>query len=125
MKTLAKTLLFAAFFTLATGNIKAQTSTLPNSYVLLNNQWPEKTEFFTKSINAADMEQYRLRDKRARLEFENGFEMELYSAKELFVNGAKLNINNYPVTHGNNQTPVFNILPSGHLAAKVFSESKK
>lgn len=116
------TLLFVYFGAV----LSAQSGTLPNSYAMLNNKWPEKAAFFQNSINAADMEQYRLRDQRVRLEFENGFEIELYSAKELFVNGAtQININNYPQTHGNGVLPIFNILPSGHLTAKVFSELKK
>lgn len=122
MKKILITLLFVCFG----AALSAQNGTLPNSYVLLNNKWPEKAAFFQKSINAADMEQYRLRDQRVRLEFENGFEIELYSAKELFVNGAtQININNYPQTHGNGVLPIFNILPSGHLTAKVFPEFKK
>lgn len=105
--------------------LSAQTKTIPNSFIILNNSNADKTAFYTQSIGAANMEQYRLRDKRVRLVFENGFEAELYSAKELFVNGQPLNINNYPVSHGQGQLPVFTVLPNGHLAARVFTQEKK
>ncbi|HXB42397.1 MAG TPA: hypothetical protein VNZ49_17795 [Bacteroidia bacterium] len=125
MKPLLKTFFIMIVLVFTQVNLSAQTKTLANSFVILNNKLPEKTAFYTKSIEAADMEQYRLRDKRVHLEFENGFEVELYSAKELFVKGEILNINNYPVTHGTGKLPVFGILPNGHLTAKVFSEMKK
>lgn len=105
--------------------LSAQTKTIPNSFIILNNSDVEKAAFYTKSIEAANMEQYRLRDKRVRLVFENGFETELYSAKELFVNGHSLNINNYPLSHGQGALPVFTVLPNGHLAASVFTQEKK
>ena len=125
MKPLLK-LFFAAVFLICSGaDLRAQNKTLANSFVIVNNKAPEKTEFFTKSILAADMEQYRLRDKRVHLEFENGFEIELYSAKELFVKGENLNMNNYPLSSGIGKPPVFNILQNGQLTAKVFSEFKK
>ena len=124
MKKTLHVLLLALFFWGGSAVLKAQNKTLANSFVLLNNKFPDKADFYKKSIEAADMEQYRLRDKRVHLEFENGFEVELYSAKELFVNGQGLNLNQYEINpHG--QVPVFNILPSGHLTAKVFNEQKK
>lgn len=103
----------------------AQNKTIPNSFIILNNSNAGQAGFYTQSIEAASMEQYRLRDKRTRLTFENGFEIELYSAKELFVNGNPININNYPLDHGQGQLPVFAVLPSGHLTAKVFTQQKK
>ncbi len=125
MKTFLRTFFALTFLVSMHVNLVAQNKTLPNSFVIMNNKSPEKTDFFAKSIEAADMEQYRLRDKRVHLEFENGFEVELYSAKELFVKGATININSYQVSIGKGQQPVFDILPNGHLTAKVFNESKK
>jgi hypothetical protein len=116
-------LLCLLFF--AQGQAFSQTRTVPNSFVILNNNDAQKTAFYTQAIEAADMEQYRLRDKRVRLTFENGFEAELYSAKELFLNGSAIHISSYPVSHGQGQLPVFAVLPSGQLTAKVFTQEKK
>lgn len=124
MKKTLQALVLAFFFLGGSGALTAQNKTLANSFVILNNKFPDKADFYKKSIEAADMEQYRLRDKRVHLEFENGFEVELYSAKELFVNGQTLNLNQYQ-TNPHGQVPIFNILPTGHLTAKVFNEQKK
>ncbi len=100
--------------------------TIPNSFVFISNTNPEKEAFYKKSILAADMEQYRLRDKRVRLTFDNGFEIELLTAKELFLNNQKINMNVYETTLAPEaEQPVFTILDSGHLTARVYSKSKK
>ncbi len=125
MKNYFKAVLFTVILLFAKTALPAQNKTLANSFVLVNNKFPEKTAFFTTSISKADMEQYRLREKRVRVEFENGFELELLSAKELFVNGQNININNYPSEHGKGQLPVFSVLQNGYLSAKVFNEQKK
>lgn len=117
-------MLFSVLFLLQ-GKAFSQSRTLANSFVILNNAHADQAQFYTQAVEAADMEQYRLRDKRVRLTFENGFEIELYSAKELFVNGVQLNIGSYAIDHGPGQLPVFNILPGGHLTAKVFTQEKK
>jgi len=104
----------------------SQNKTIPGTFVFINNTAPEKEAFYKKSIEAADMEQYRLREKRVRLTFENGFEIELLSAKEIFLNNQSININNYETALApGTEQPVFSVLDSGHLAAKVFSKSKK
>jgi len=106
--------------------IFSQNKTIPNSFSILNNKNPEKAGFYKTSIEAADMEQYRLRDKRSRLIFDNGFEIELLSAKELFLKNQKININNYETALSQNaEPPVFAVLDNGHLTARVFSKSKK
>jgi len=124
MKTLFKAFLVFIMLGGAANKLLAQDKTLPNSFAIVNNTSPNPDEFYRNSIAAADMEQYRLRDKRLRLEFENGFEVELYSAKELFVSGQALNLNLYQQESGG-QLPVFAILPNGHLTAKVFNGQKK
>ncbi len=100
--------------------------TFPNSFSILNNKNPDKETFYKKSIEAADMEQYRLRNKRVRLTFDNGFEIELLTAKELFLNNQKINIITYEtVLAPDAELPVFTVLDSGYLTARVFSKSKK
>ena len=80
-----KKLTIFVMLTLSAITIFAQSKTIPNSFSILNNKSPEKEAFYKKCIEAADMEQYRLRTQRSRLIFENGFEVELLSAKELFL----------------------------------------
>jgi hypothetical protein len=106
--------------------IFSQNKTISNSYTILNNKNPEKETFYKKSIEAADMEQYRLRNTRRHLSFDNGFVLELQSAKELFLKNQQTNINNYEV--GSAQTPeapVFFVLDSGHLTARITSKTKQ
>lgn len=104
----------------------AQSKTIPGSYTIINNKHPENETFYRKSVDGADMEQFRLRDKRVLLSFDNGFELELQSAKELFLKNQQVNVNNYEVSRGSNtEPPVFNILPSGQLTARVSSKLKQ
>ena len=118
--TILVILIFSAIATFA------QNKTIPNSYIILNNKSPEKEAFYKKSIEAADMEQYRLRSQRSRLTFENGFEIELLSAKELFLKNQTVNINNYEVALPKGAAfPIFNVLDSGYLTAKVETHSKQ
>lgn len=126
MKNLATAFLVLALTFYAGTTLKAQQNkTLPGSFDIVNNEHPENESFYKNSILAANMEQYRLRDARVRLEFENGFALELYSAKELFVNNPSLSLGNYAASQGTNKMPVFGILPDGRLTAKVFTQSKK
>src|SRR5258708_1658550 len=105
-----RTLLFACGILLATFSLVAHNKTISNSYVILDNKTPGKTDFYKKSIEAADLEQYRLRDQRVKLVFDNGFEVELFSAKELFVNGVAINPNSYTIFYKKGTAlPVFNV----------------
>ena len=102
--------------------------TIPNSFKITNNRHPENAAFYTTSIEKANMENYRLRDKEVTITFENGFDCVMLSAKELFLKGTKLNAMNYeekfaPLV----SLPVFTILQDGHLMAvyQNVSEQKK
>jgi len=60
------------------------------------------------------------------LSFDNGFELELQSAKELFLKNQQININNYEISRAPNvEPPVFNVLPSGQLTARVSTKFKQ
>jgi hypothetical protein len=121
-KTLFITILLMTFALF----IKA--STHPNSFVILGNITAEQKAFYTKSIEAADMEQFRLQQQTVVLKFKNGFIIELLSAKELVVKGItpNLDINQYPknYTNASYRPPVFEVLSSGQLTAEVQTNTK-
>ena len=118
------TIFFMLIFSAVT--FYSQSKTLPNSFVFIGNKNPEKEAFYKKSIEAADMEQYRMRNTRSRLTFDNGFEIELLSAKELFLKNQQININGYEAALPKGaEFPVFTVLSSGHLTARVITTSKK
>ncbi len=76
-------------------NTFAQAKTIPNSFEIKDLKDPSKLNFYTESISNSNMESYRLKDKRNVVKFENGFNLELYSATELKAKNNSLNINNY------------------------------
>lgn len=123
---LKKKLIAALFLMLFSTFIKA--STLPNSFVILGDFTAEQKAFFKKSIEAADMEQFRLQHQTVVLKFKNGFVVELLSAKELVVRGIapNLNINQYQksYTNASYRPPVFEVLASGQLTAEIQTNTK-
>src|SRR5574343_531682 len=103
-------------FLFSASSIFSQSKTLPNSYVLHGTVPETKRTFYTKSIEKADLEQFRLRTQTTLLKFKNGFTLELIPAKELINKGIApaLNINNYQdyKVDPNYKLPVFEILDS-------------
>ncbi len=101
-------------------------STIKDSFNLNNVKEKDKTEFFKKSIEASNLEGYRLRDKRVTIKFQNDFELELLSASEVSRLGIAINLNEYKSDFSSDFImPIFNILPSGHITAGVTTTSKK
>jgi hypothetical protein len=100
--------------------------TIQGSFKILNNKHPENEAFYIASIEKASMETYRLATEEVILTFENGFECELLSAKQLFLNGKSVNPNEYksslPMFY---PLPVFEILKDGHLMAVYSKPTKK
>ena len=96
----------------------AQNKTISGSFEIKNLKDENQKIFYTKSILAADMENYRLKDKRVVLQFNNGFELEMLSAKEVFMKDNSFDPSSYPVDFpGRYLLPTFNILPGGQLEA--------
>lgn len=120
-------LLFILLFTilLGFGSMFAQSNTtIKNSFVIHGTNLNQTdVDFYTKSIEAADFEQFRLQTQTVLLTFKNGFNLELISAKDLVVKNIKANLDinsytNYP-PNPNYKYPVFEILPSGWVTAGV------
>ena len=76
--------------------------------------------FYIKSINASNLENWRLQDKRSVLKFDTGFEMELLSANELKKKGFNVDPSQYktefPSTY---KYPLFNVFPNGIVGAAL------
>ncbi len=86
-------------------------------------------DFYTKSIEAADFEQYRLKEESVTLKFKNGFLLELLSAKDITIKNKTQNIdfNKYPakVNVVGYKYPVFEILKSGAITGEVGNTNTK
>jgi hypothetical protein len=114
------------------GNLFAQNQasgkTFKNSFIIHGHVSKEKLDFYTKSIETADLEQFRLKTVRLTLKFKNGFLLELIPAKDLFIKKLvpDIDANNYSdhVTTPNYKYPVFEILDSGLMTAEVQNNSK-
>ena len=105
-------------------------TTIKNSFVIHGeNISPSDLAFYTKSIEAADFEQFRLQTERVILKFKNGFTLELISAKDLVIKNIKqdLDINNYTnyAATPNYKYPLFEILSSGWITAGVENSNPK
>lgn len=103
--------------------------TVKNSFVIHGTDLKKvDLDFFTKSIETADFEQFRLQTETVILKFKNGFTLELISAKDLVIRNIKtdLDINsytNYPASP-NYKYPLFEILPSGWVIAAIENITK-
>lgn len=127
------TLLLLAFSFLMIFNIKESSaqskSTIKNSFVIHGDDLgSDQLNFYTKSIEAADFEQFRLQTETVVLKFKNGFTLELFSAKDLVVKNIKpdLDINTYTnyAANANYKYPLFEIIASGWVTAAVESTTK-
>lgn len=104
-------------------------TTIKNSFVIHGTNLNQAdVDFYTKSVEAADFEQFRLQTQTVLLTFKNGFNLELISAKDLVVKHIKtdLDVNaytNYP-PNPNYKYPLFEILSSGWVTAGVETITK-
>lgn len=133
MKHTKNTLLLLLFFITSfnVGTILAQNkTTIKNSFIIHGTELkPTEVDFYTKSIEAADFEQFRLQTETVVLKFKNGFNLELISAKDLVVRNIKsdLDINTYTnyAANANYKYPLFEIIASGWVMAATESSSTK
>lgn len=123
-------LLFSLLILCNAEKIAAQSkTTIKNSFVIHGEDLKSnEVAAFTKSIENADFEQFRLQTETVLLKFKNGFTLELISAKDLIVRNIKadLDINsytNYP-SSSNYKYPLFEILPDGWVIAAAENTTK-
>lgn len=97
--------------------------TFPNSFILHGSLSNADIAFYTKSIETADFENYRLKEVSVELKFKNGFVLELLSAKELTIKNKNqsINLNAYAdkTAQPSYKYPVFEILKSGWIIAEA------
>lgn len=126
-------LLFITLFTILVGfgtMFGQSKATIKNSFVIHGTNLSQTDlDFYTKSIEVADFEQFRLQSQSVLVVFKNGFNLELISAKDLVVKNirADLDINfyaNYPASP-NYKYPLFEILPSGWIIGAVAETKTK
>ncbi len=114
MKITLFTLLF--FIGLHSGQILAQTKTIPNSYEINGVTETSKLEFYKSAVANSNFETYRLKSKRLELKFINGFTLVLFSAKELYIENQLINIENYNEENNLHITkPEFKVTESGAI----------
>ena len=90
-------------------------TTIKNSFVIHGTNINQADlDFFTKSIEAVDLEKYRAKTTSVFLEFRNDFKLELISAEKLVQSGAALNTLDYTdVLPKDYIYPIFRIDDSG------------
>lgn len=130
MKNKLLLLLFSFLVLFNMEEISAQSkTTIKNSFVIHGEDLKSaELTAFTKSIENADFEQFRLQTETVILKFKNGFTLELISAKDIVVRNIKadLDVNsytNYPASP-NYKYPLFEILPSGWVIAAAENTTK-
>ena len=103
--------------------------TFPKSFVIHGKFSDELLNFYTKSIESANFEQYRLKTTPVILKFKNGFLLELLSAKEFVIKQkeVQIDINKYSdnITAQGYKYPLFEILESGWITAGVENTNSK
>ena len=116
------------FFNPFSSRLFGQTKTSAKSFIIHGEMSAEKKIFYSKSIENADLESYRLKTEKVILKFKNGFLLELLPAKELMIKNIVpgIDINNYSdhSTNLNYKTPVFQVLDSGWLTAEIQNTNK-
>lgn len=114
---------FLLFFCLLS---KAQ-HTIKGSFKIINSTDKEKEAFYVSSIENADMEVYRLKNKEVTLHFENGFDCILISAKDLYLIDNKINPSQYNDTTlmEDISLTTFFITDSGLIKAKLSQVGKR
>lgn len=122
-----RSILLLSFFIIcfsSIGSFGQSPATLKNSFIIHASSLNKSDEaFYTKSIEAADFEQFRLQNQPVILKFKNGFTLELLSAKDLLIKNLAPNLDinkysNYPAMP-NYKYPLFEILSTGWVTAAV------
>ena len=97
--------------------------TIPGSFIIHGELNNDELAFYTKSIEAANFEPYRLKDAAVELEFKNGFKLELLSARDLTIKNKNQSVNPNTYTARIDQPPykypVFEVLKSGWITGEA------
>lgn len=88
------------------------------TFTVINHGNVTDTRPYETAIANADMEAYRYQNKRCTITFDNGVQIELFSANEMILAGHSVNVNDYK-TSDNPQwiQPTFHLNADGTLSA--------
>lgn len=113
-----KSIIILFFFLFSFNWLSAQ-KTIKNSFVINDNKSSYTNEFISASIQKANFETYRLKDKRVTISCDNGFSFELLSSKELHIAGENIDPSKYNTYEASVKPPVFNLQQNGYFVNKV------
>lgn len=81
---------------------------------------------YIEALNNADMNSFRLLSKRVKIKFDTGVEAELFSAKEISISGAFINLEIFKDDFQPGFImPAFSISENGYVLAKYPLRTKK
>jgi hypothetical protein len=118
-------LLFTVLFSIGISTSLVAQAPKSSYSVVKTNNVKDVSDYIT-ALSKADMEGYRLKNKRTKLIFDTGVEIEMLSAVESKSKGNTTNPDNYREENQvNYQMPTFRLHPSGIIMALYNSDSTK
>jgi hypothetical protein len=87
----------------------------PDSYKIVSNGTVQDVKPYKDALNAADMDKYRLRDKRVTIVFETGVKVELFSASELIAMGYNVTITDFEAERAAGQQITFALAANNYI----------
>jgi len=118
--------IFCFIFMLAVFSLSAQNKTIKGSFNIVNLADNAKLDFYTKAIENANFEQYRLAEQDLKITFENGFVLELFSAKKCLLLNKIASIESYSTSSSFDETkPVFSVNNDGFVLIKYTTKESK
>jgi hypothetical protein len=117
--------LLIIFILLGFTSISQIITTQIGTFEIVKNLNPERNDYYNQSISKSNLENYRLKNKRVTLNFKNGFDIELLSAKELFLKHIEIDLNSYLEDfEKNSNLPLFVVMENGWIGAEISSQTK-
>lgn len=117
--------LLIIFILLGFTSISQIITTQIGTFEIVKNLNPERNDYYNQSISKSNLENYRLKNKRVTLNFKNGFDIELLSAKELFLKHIEIDLNSYLEDfEKNSKLPLFVVMENGWIGAEISSQTK-
>jgi hypothetical protein len=121
-----KRAIFYFIFLLTIGTLSAQNKTINGSFKIVDLADNSKLDFYTQAIENANFEQYRLVEQDLKITFENGFVLELFSAKKCLLLNKITSIGSYSTSSNFDQTkPVFVVNSDGLVLIKYTTKESK
>lgn len=121
-----KKIVFYFIFLMTIGTLSAQTKTISGSFKIVGLADDSKLDFYTRAIENANFEQYRLVEQDLKISFENGFILELFSAKKCQLLNKIASIDTYATSSNFDETkPAFVVNNDGFILIKYTTKETK